>query len=197
MKSVTKSENLSTPGGVDDLPKGPWPVILADPPWSWNARSPKGEGRSAKRHYNVMTLDDLCALPVEDVSATDSLLFLWCLNSMIPQAMQVMSAWGFTYKTVAFAWIKMRQDLRAPSTGMGFWTRQSMEMVLLGTRGHPKRISASVQQTILAARMAHSRKPTIVHDRIEELVDGPYLELFARRHHEGWTCWGNELEEKK
>jgi len=84
-------------------------AILADPPWSWQARSPKGEGRSAKRHYPVMPLADIKAMPVQRIAADDCALFLWCIDSMLPQALKVIEAWGFTFKTVAFTWVKQNR----------------------------------------------------------------------------------------
>jgi len=177
------------------LPDGKFAVIVADPPWNWRAWSSRGEGRSASRHYDVMSLDDIMAMPVEDIAADDCALFLWATSPMLPQAIEVMDAWGFTYKTVAFMWIKVALSGR-PMTGMGYWTQQNAEFVLLGTRGRPRRKSASVHSVVMERRGRHSEKPEAVQERIEELLDGPYCELFARRRRDGWTCWGNELEEE-
>ena len=178
---------------LDAAPAGHYGAILADPPWSWQARSPKGEGRSAKRHYPVMPLADIKALPVRRVAADDCAMFLWCIDSMLPQALEVIEAWGFTYKTVAFTWIKQNRASDGFFTGMGYWTRANPEMCLLATRGRPKRVAHDVQQLVIAPRGRHSEKPAEVHKRIERLVAGPYLELFARRPAEGWDVWGNEV----
>lgn len=161
-------------------------AILADPPWHWRARSARGEGRSAKRHYRVMSLDEIMALPIADLAADDCVLFLWTINSMRPQALDVVRAWGFTYKTVAFTWAKQTKSGKGWHIGTGYWTRQNTEECLLATRGRPKRLSRSVPQLIVAPRREHSRKPDEQYERIERLVDGPYLELFARQRWVGW-----------
>ncbi len=178
------------------LVHGPFATIVADPPWDFRTYSEKGAGRSPSAHYPTMGLDDIKALPVADLAARNACLFLWTTGSHLPMALEVMEAWGFTYKSCAFVWVKTtRTDQQKLATGLGFWTRQNAEHVLLGTRGRPKRKSANVQQTLLAPRLEHSRKPEEIQDRIERLVDGPYLELFARRHRPGWFCWGDELED--
>jgi N6-adenosine-specific RNA methylase IME4 len=119
---------------------------------------------------------------------------MWATNPTLPQALEVITAWGFTYKTVAFTWAKTTKDGSGFPIGCGFWTRANPEMCLLGTRGHPKRLSASVRQLIVSPRREHSRKPDEIYDQIEELVAGPYLELFARSQRPGWDAWGNEVE---
>lgn len=182
-----------TNNNTPSFPEGKFKAILADPPWDFRVRSPKGAGRSASQHYGTMPTPDICALPVLDMADKDCALFLWATGTMLPAAFEVMAAWGFTYKSMAFTWIKMNKDGETPFTGMGFWTRQNAEYVLLGTRGRPKRLSASVHQVVLDKRMKHSRKPDEVHRRIQQLVSGPYIELFARRPFPGWAVWGNEI----
>jgi len=182
-----------TDNNTPPFPAGKFKVILADPPWDFRVRSPKGAGRSASQHYGTMPTKDICALPVADLADKDCALFLWATGTMLPDAFEVMKAWGFTYKSMAFTWIKVNKDGETPFTGMGFWTRQNAEYVLLGTRGRPKRLSASVHQVVLDRRMKHSRKPDEVHRRIQQLISGPYIELFARRPFPGWAVWGNEL----
>ena len=110
----------------------------------------------------------------------------------MPEAFEVIRAWGFEYKTCAFVWVKTTKDESRFATGMGYWTRANAEICLLATRGSPKRINADVHQVISSPRTEHSRKPEEVATRIERLVPGPYLELFARRPREGWSLWGNE-----
>jgi N6-adenosine-specific RNA methylase IME4 len=192
-------------------------AILADPPWQFSVRSPKGagrlpdgvvekaDGRTAPRHYETMSLADICALPVGAVAGPDAALFMWVLDSMLPQALQVGAAWGFSYKTVAFTWAKSRVALepgmlaaeRASAAfpmGPGYWTRSNPEQCLLFTRGAPKRRSCSVRQLIVAPRREHSRKPAQTHVSIEALVRGPYLELFARHARPGWDAWGLQTD---
>lgn len=179
-------------------------VILADPPWSFKSWSDKGKNRApdamvrqkglAERHYKTMNKSDIHGLlPSLDYPiAEDAALFLWAVDCMLPQALETMEAWGFSYKTVAFTWVKQNRVAPGNSIGLGYWTRGNPEMCLLGTRGKPKRKSAAVRQLIEAPRREHSRKPDEVYERIESLVDGPYLELFARTERPGWTAWGNE-----
>jgi N6-adenosine-specific RNA methylase IME4 len=146
-----------------------------------------------------MTLDEVTALPVGDLAAADCCLFLWASWPMLPEAMAVISAWGFEYKTCAFDWMKahagqielFRDDTDA-LMGMGYWTRANSEPCLLATRGKPKRLNADVRMGIIEPRREHSRKPDCVHGRIERLVAGPYVELFARSSRIGWHTWGNE-----
>lgn len=176
------------------LPAGPFGAIYADPPWSFAVYSDKGKGKSAERHYAVMSLAAIKALPVADVAAPDCALFLWASDPMLPQALEVMAAWGFVYKTVAFTWAKTTAPFGKWHFGCGYWTRANPEMCLLGTRGKPKRLSAAVRQLVVAPRREHSRKPDEVAGGIERLVAGPYLEMFARTTRPGWTAWGNQTE---
>lgn len=179
-------------GAAGPLPAGPFGCILADPPWTFRTWSAKGDGRSARRHYQTLTLEQIKALPVASVAARDCLLLLWSLNSMIPQALEVITAWGFTLKTVGFTWAKQTRRGRW-HVGTGYWTRQNTERVLLASRGKPKRLSAGVRELIVAPRSEHSRKPQEQYAEIEALVAGPYLELFARQRQPGWTAWGDSL----
>ena len=165
-------------------------AILADPPWHWKARSPKGEGRSAKNHYDVMDAAELRAITVP--AADDCVLFMWAIAPMLPQAFDLIKAWGFKYKTVAFTWAKINESGKDPIGG-GYWTRANPEMCLLATRGIPHRLNADVRQLLMAPRREHSRKPDEVYRRIERLVGGPYLEMFARQTRLDWDAWGNEV----
>jgi N6-adenosine-specific RNA methylase IME4 len=172
-----------------DLPRGHFGAILADPPWRFKTWSGKGLGRSADRHYSTMAEVDVRFLPVDQVAAEDSVLFLWVPWSFLSHALRLIENWGFTYKTSAFDWHK------EGGIGMGYWTRLQTEPCLLATRGKPKRLNANVRQSIIEPRREHSRKPDCVHERIERLVAGPYLELWARKStRPGWTFWGNEIE---
>lgn len=206
------------------LPRRHFGLIAADSPWRFETFSAKGRGRcpdgrrtnargnfvdgsnnDPARHYETMSMAEILALPVGELAAKDSVLLLWAVDSMIPQALQVGAAWGFTYKTVGLFWVKTRRansargnDLDDPyeklfPMGTGYWTRANPEQCLLFTRGKPKRLSASVRKLIVAPRREHSRKPDEQYERIEALVAGPYLELFARQQRPGWVSWGNEV----
>jgi N6-adenosine-specific RNA methylase IME4 len=182
-------------------------AILADPPWrfrTWNKAEAvvtrTGTACSASVHYNTMAIEDICALPVGDLAADDCALFLWANWPTLLDAFAVLTAWGFEYKTAAFVWTKaharqleMFDDGIEGLLGMGYWSRANSEPCLLATRGNPKRLNADVRQAIIEPRREHSRKPDCVHGRIERLVAGPYLELFARTRRAGWTCWGDEV----
>lgn len=166
-------------------------VIYADPPWTFRTYSRKGKGRSAEAHYDCMSLEGIKALPVADWAAEDAVLLLWATDPLLPRALEVIQAWGFTYKTVGFYWVK--QTARGGYfTGMGFWTRANPEQCLLATRGKPKRRSASVQRLVVSPRREHSRKPGEIRERIEQLAHGPYLEMFAREQRTGWDVLANE-----
>lgn len=186
----------------DALPKGHFQAILADPPWSFRVWSEDtGNGRSPSAHYSTMSMDDLAALPVAQLAAPDCVLFCWICWPSLPEALSVIEAWGFEYKTCGFDWMKARADqldmFREDAdvqVGMGYWTRANSEPCLLAVRGKPKRRNADVRMGIIEPRREHSRKPSCVHERIERLVPGPYLELFARSNRPGWTVWGNQTD---
>lgn len=176
-------------------------VIYADPPWAFKVRSDKGMDRSAEQHYSTMSLADIKALPVERVAAPDCALLMWVTDPFLEQGLEVMNAWGFTFKTVGFLWAKLRRkagedalasDASSYHVGMGYYTRANPEICLLGTRGRPQRLHKDVRRLIVAPVREHSRKPDETHDRVERLFPGPYLELFARQTRPGWSVWGNE-----
>jgi N6-adenosine-specific RNA methylase IME4 len=169
-------------------------VILADPPWTFATYSAKGKGRSAEAHYNCMSLDAIKRLQVGNWAAPDCALFLWATDPLLPAALDVIAAWGFTYKTVGFYWAKTTKDGARFPMGTGYYTRANPEQCLLATRGHPKRISRSVRKLIVSPRRLHSQKPDEVYERIEGLSPGPYLELFARGQRPDWDSWGLESE---
>ena len=169
-------------------------VILADPPWTWKTWSIKGSAKSASQYYSTMEQGDLIDMPVNSLAASDSVLCLWVLNSMLDRGLELMSAWGFTYKTVGFCWTKTNPSGRGLHMGLGYHTRQNIELCLLGTKGKPKRMSGGVHQVIMSPRREHSRKPDEIYTRIERLVDGAYLEMFARQRWPGWDQWGDQTD---
>ena len=168
-------------------------VIYADPPWTYRDKARAGD-RGAACKYPVMTLPEIAALSVQAITLPDCALFLWATNPLLAEALHVMAAWGFTYKTVAFNWIKVCQDGVTGKMGMGHWTRTGSELCLLGIRGRPKRVNAAVRQVVHAKVTRHSEKPHEVRERIVELLgDVPRVELFAREKFAGWAAWGNEI----
>ena len=167
-------------------------IIYADPPWQY-ARS-KVQG-AAEKHYRTMSVDDICQLPIAEICGKDCILFMWATFPQLREALQVIKAWGFDYKSVAFVWLKQNKSGIGWFYGLGFWTRGNAEICLLATKGQPKRKSAKVHQFIISPLRGHSQKPDEARDKIVELVgDLPRVELFAREKAEGWDTWGNEVE---
>jgi len=177
-----------------DLPKNKkYGVIYADPPWLFKTRSDKGKDKSPEKHYPCMSLADIISLPVSDIAKPDSVLLMWVCDPLLDQAFKVIDAWGFKFKTVGFTWAKTNRKSLGFFTGLGYWTRGNPEMCLLATKGRPKRIAKDVSQLVVSERRRHSEKP-LLHKEIERLVDGPYIELFARQKpYENWDYWGNEV----
>lgn len=176
-----------------DIWNNKYNVILADPPWSWKTYSEKGRIKTPDRHYQLMDVKDIIYLPVENIASENSCLFLWVTFPKLTDGLKVMYAWDFTYKTVAFVWVKENKNSPGLFMGMGYWTRTNAEICLFGTRGQPSRLSGGVRQVIMSPRREHSRKPDEQYERIEALVNGPYVELFARHNRPGWDVWGNEV----
>lgn len=141
-----------------------------------------------------MQIEEIKTLPVGTLAASDCALFLWVTFPMLQEGWDVMEAWGFTFKTVAFVWIKQNRKSDSLFTGMGYWTRANAEICLLATRGRPKRQAKDVHQVILSHVEEHSKKPDEARRRIERLMgDVPRVELFARQAAPGWDVWGNEV----
>lgn len=161
-------------------------VIYADPPWHFKPYSDvTGMDRAADNHYPTMTLSDIKALPVP--AASNAVLFLWATVPMLPQALEVMAAWGFAYKS-HFAWIKDK-------AGTGYWNRNRHELLLIGTRGDiPAPAPGDQYESAITAKVQeHSRKPFHFHEIIEDMFPNlPRIELFAREQFAGWDSWGNQ-----
>ena len=160
-----------------ELPDKKYSVIYADPPWYFKSFSVKGEDRNPNQHYNCMSIDDICNLPVANLADKDCTLLMWVVDPLLQEAFKVIEAWGFKYKTVGFTWAKTNKTSLGFFTGLGYWTRSNPEMCLLATKGKPKRKSKSVRQLVVDDRREHSRKPDNMYNYIEELLDGPYLSL--------------------
>ena len=144
-----------------------------------------------ERHYPTMELEQITTLPVAD---KDAILFLWTTLPMIQEALQVIKAWGFEYKTTAFVWVKLARHSNGIFWGLGYWTRSNVEICMLATKGHPKRVAKNIHQVIISHVEEHSKKPAEARRRIEALMgDVPKIELFARRPARGWDVWGNEV----
>ncbi|AGW12231.1 MT-A70 family methyltransferase [Megalodesulfovibrio gigas] len=172
-------------------------TVLADPPWQFQNRT----GKVAPEHkrlnrYGTMTLDEICALPVQGLAAETAHLYLWVPNALLPEGLAVMQAWGFSYKT-NIVWHKIRKDGGPDGRGVGFYFRNTTELVLFGTRGKKARTHApgrSQVNIIKSQKREHSRKPDELYEIIENCSPGPYLEMFARGSRPGWIAWGNQAE---
>jgi N6-adenosine-specific RNA methylase IME4 len=176
------------------FPNGKFAGIYADPPYEFRTYSDKGKGRSAEQHYDCMSLDDIKALPVGNLAVKDCALFLWSTFPHLAQALAVIVAWGFTYKSGA-TWVKRTRNGKNWAMGCGYWWRGNPELLLLATRGKigPRKRGAGGIALIEAPRREHSRKPDEAYEHIERMVGGPYIELFARCPRPGWVSWGNEV----
>jgi len=142
-----------------------------------------------------MNTADICALPVKDITAENSILFMWATFPKIPDALEVIKAWGFTFKTVGFVWVKKNKKSDSLFWGMGMWTRSNAEICLIALKGKPQRIDCGVHQVIISPVEAHSKKPDEIRTRIIQLVgDLPKVELFARQAPPGWEVWGNQVD---
>ena len=171
-------------------------IIYADPPWSYDDKALSRGG--AERHYRTMNLEDIKNLPIGSIADDDCVLFLWATFPKIQEALDVIKAWGFTYKTNAFTWVKKNKVADTNFWGMGRWTRSNAEICLLAVKGKPTRIGKGVHSIVEAKVQKHSKKPGEIRDKIVELVgDVSRVELFAREEINGWDHWGDEVKNDK
>ena len=186
-------------------------IIYADPPWAYNDKNCSG---AAAAQYETMSLADIQALPINKLANDNAVLFMWATYPKMDEALQVIKAWGFKFKSIAFQWIKlnksadinsMRKAINESNSidevmkkccffGLGRWTRGNSEPCLIAVKGKPSRISPSVGQLVFEPLTRHSAKPAIIRDKITTLIgDKPRIELFARQYADEWDCWGNEV----
>jgi N6-adenosine-specific RNA methylase IME4 len=175
---------------------GKFGTILADPPWLFSNRT----GKVAPEHkrlyrYHTMTNEEISRLPVGDLALPQSHLYLWVPNALVSTGLEVMAAWGFTYKT-NIVWYKVRKDGGPDRRGVGFYFRNVTELVLFGVRGNMRTLAPGrrMPNVIISQKREHSRKPDQLYEIIEQCSPGPYLELFARVRRQGWTVWGDEAD---
>lgn len=184
----------TAPLELDPLPAGPYGTLLADPPWRFINRSGKvaPEHRRLSR-YDTLTVPEICAVPVAEVAAPQSHLYLWVPNALLAEGLEVMRAWGFTYKA-NLVWHKIRKDGGSDGRGVGFYFRNVTEVVLFGVRGSLRTLPPGRRQTNLVAtrKREHSRKPDELYPIIEACSPGPRMELFARYARDDWDTWGLE-----
>lgn len=175
------------------FPDKQYKIIYADPPWQYKDKASAGK-RGASFKYPTQSKEWLKELPVKSLSDDDCALFMWVTMPMLKEGLEVMKAWGFEYKTVAFTWVKRNKKADTWFFGMGNWTRANAELCLLGTKGKIKREYAGVSSIIDTRIEKHSKKPDCVREKIVSLMgDLTRIELFARERHNGWDAWGNEV----
>lgn len=191
------------------LPAGKFQLLYADPPWAttlWSGQERTPTQKLGEDHYETLPLDQLAAIPVAQVAASNALLAMWTIGSHLEQALALGRAWGFRYSTDLFCWAKQRRlrpdqldlfsgDIRPAKLGMGKHTRKQVEHCLLFTRGKGLRVfDHAVHQLIVAPAREHSRKPELAREGLERLYgDVTRLELFSRTPRAGWSHWGNEV----
>ena len=176
------------------FPNKKYKIIYADPPWSYKDKALAGN-RGAGCKYQTQSQEWLKQLPISKITDNDCILFLWVTMPKLNECFELIKAWGFEYKTVAFTWVKRNKKSNTWFMGMGCWTRANSEICLLATKGKPKRINASVHSVIDTPIEIHSKKPDITKERIVKLVgELPRIELFARQKTDGWDSWGNEIK---
>lgn len=198
-------------------PAGGAKVILNDPPWLFEHWSAKGQGKAPQKHYDCLTIEEICQLPISALAADDSAMFVWFTWPMMMEWPRVVKSWGFEYAGLAWEWIKYNPATKKYAFGGGYGTRKNLEPCLLLTRGNPQLrqpivsdmlgeavipqgvrsvrdfIEAMPMDAIRAPRRFHSQKPDEQYDRIETMFDGPYVELFSRSNRKNWTAFGNQL----
>jgi len=177
------------------FPDKKYSIIYADPPWKYNSRANhKTRFRGgACGHYSLMTMDEITALPINDLAEENCALFLWCTFPYLEDQIKLFSAWGFEYRTLGFSWIKTNPVNHEPFFGVGYYAKINCEVCLMGIKGKMHPISNKVSSVVIAPRREHSRKPDEVRERIVELFgDLPRIELFARQATPGWDIWGND-----
>lgn len=171
-------------------------IIYADPPWPYNESGSKAKVKD--RHYKMMQLEEICELPVNEIQAERSILFLWVTAPRLPMAFIVMQAWGFQYHSLGFDWLKVSKANK-PMWGPGYYTRQNNEFCLIGVPANKKMrlkpLAHDVLASVVEQRREHSRKPDSVREKIVRICgDLPRIELFARQTAHGWDSWGNEVK---
>ena len=168
-------------------------IIYADPPWAYLWGKGKDGGHFApEKHYPTMTTEEIGKLDIRRIADKNCALFLWTTMPCLPDAITVLRAWGFKYKTCALVWVKTKKN-GEPLAGMGSYTKSNAEICLLAMRGHIKSVDKTVRQIVMHPRLGHSVKPPVIRDRIVQLFgDLPRIELFARQKTQGWDCWGND-----
>lgn len=183
-----------TPWPFEGLDRAGYGLIYADPPWRFRTWNETNQTKAPSAHYAIMELDAIKALPVADLAAPDCILIMWAVAPMIDQALAVMAAWGFKFKT-AGAWAKQSSTGQKWAFGTGYLLRSAAEFFLIGTRGQPRSAVRDVRNLVVAPIREHSRKPDGLRADLERMFPAlPRVELFARVATPGWAAWGDQVE---
>jgi N6-adenosine-specific RNA methylase IME4 len=206
--------DIRTPDGPPELdlvggPLGRYDLVYADPPWSFDNYSEKGEDRNAKSWYDCMDIEDIWALPVGDLAAENCMLAMWATFPLLPEAIETCRRWGFRYVTIGHVWIKLNKNagirklidtVKDVFMSTGYWTRSNAEIIILASKGSPTRGARNIRQVVHAPRGLHSEKPLIFRSNLEKLIVAPKgqkirrIELFCRREAiDDWHAWGNQV----
>ncbi len=197
MKNVEIPDTSAARDFAKQVGEKKYKTILVDPPWQFSNRTGKvaPEHRRLNR-YSTLALEEIKKIPVALAAAESSHLYLWVPNALLKEGLQVMEAWGFNYKT-NIVWHKVRKDGEPDGRGVGFYFRNTTELVLFGIRGKMRTLPPGRRQVNIVKSMKreHSRKPDELYSLIETCSPGPYLELFARGERAGWNAWGNQADD--
>ena len=196
MKTVEKKNFPVSESFLKVIPNKQYGAILADPPWRFMNRT----GKVAPEHkrlnrYDTMPLEEIMDIPVKKVSGSSSHLYLWVPNALLQEGLAVLKAWGFQYKA-NLVWHKVRKDGGPDGRGVGFYFRNTTELVLFGVKGNMRTLPPGRSQVniIRSQKQEHSRKPDELYNIIERCSPGPYLEIFARGSRDGWDTFGDQAE---
>lgn len=200
IRSVHGEIKLDLLGG----PRDRYDLIYADPCWSFNNWSEKGEDRNAKAWYDCMSAEELKALPVGDLASDNCMLACWATYPCLIDALEVIKHWGFTYVTIGFVWVKLNKSvglrrvvdlLKDVFMSTGYWTRANSEIIILAKKGQPQRLSKSIREVVFEPRGAHSEKPLAFRSHLEALIASERrIELFCRHNADSkWDAWGNQV----
>ena len=197
MMKIVKPQSSVALDFIESVPNKGFGAILADPPWRFTNRT----GKMAPEHkrlnrYGTLSLEDIKEIPVSLVAGENSHLYLWVPNALLQEGLEVMKAWGFKYKT-NIIWHKIRKDGGPDGRGVGFYFRNTTEIILFGIRGRLRTLKPGRTQVniIKSQKQEHSRKPDSQYNLVESCSPGPFLELFARGTRKNWTAFGNQAEE--
>lgn len=175
-------------------PQGGFRVIYADPPWSFDNYSDKGEQKNANQHYDCMENKKIVDMAVGALAGPNCVLFLWVTDPLLIEGLETIKKWGFEYKTVGFTWHKTRPSGKE-FMGLGYHTRGNPEMCLIASRGSMGSPNdRGIRQYQAHNIREHSRKPDEIRELIAKMYDGPRIELFGREQFDGWTTWGNQVD---